>query len=130
MSTEKFIASAQYDDWTGTAAADNSDVNDFKKYLVQKKLINSDEFLAGIEFYSSAPQGAQGGLQFSIQALLIKAKGGDEYTELVKKAKSIPCRKVDIEMDVKEFLTLFKRFSITISQNGLLEGREIQLNDA
>lgn len=118
---ETFKAGTQYGDWEGTAKADGHHGSDFSEYLRQKGLINEDEFLIAISFYSG-----EGGFT-SVRAFVLDK--GDEY-ESVKLALSasddaIKVREVTLELTTPEFLSLFKRFSVVLTWHGLgPEGRE------
>lgn len=49
MTTEIFKAGTQYNDFTGTSAAETQG---FSEYLKSKNLIKDDEFVIGIDFFS------------------------------------------------------------------------------
>lgn len=104
MESNVFHASVQYEDWKGSVAADNADIVGFYSVLQTKGLMNPDEVLFGIKFYS--------GVKF----LLIEAIVGINEKNL---------RKVNVEMTLEEFFNNFKRFSITLSHEGVLEGKTI-----
>jgi hypothetical protein len=46
-----------YDDWKGTAAADESDHIGIRRYLEERQLIRDEEFVVGLEMYSGSSLG-------------------------------------------------------------------------
>lgn len=104
METVNFKASAQYDDWKGSVAADNADTADIYNQLKDQGLLKQNETLHAIEFYS--------GVNF----ILVTAYVGNDIKNL---------RKIDLEMTRDDFFRKFKRFKIALSQNGELDGQQI-----
>jgi len=123
--TEIFTASAQYNDWKGTAAADNSFDKSINDILSDRKLKTGDEILVGVSLYT----GENGFV--SISAYLIDI-GGYENAKVYLEENPIPAiKKVYVEnLTAEEFLSLFKRFNVAMSLKGLnLTGREIETNE-
>ena len=114
-----FTATAQYNDFNGTVAADRSDQHDIHKLLEEKGLVTDNEFLLSVQFYSS---------EGFVRCIAILLKDADRYetvvTALEKIPDPIPVKQVDLQLTPDEFLTLFKRFDVVLNHKGLpLEGR-------
>ena len=108
MERENFKASAQYDDWKGTVAADNADMNSFNSYLRDVGKIDKNEVAVGISFYS-APN------FISVNAFI---SDGNENL-----------RRIKVDLSITEFFEKFKRFSIYLSLGGLFDGKEIEFEN-
>jgi hypothetical protein len=126
MKQEKFRAGVQYDDFRGTAASDRHDRDDFSRYLKQNGLIHDEEFLVGVEMWSGEVHGAVQDKPISVTALITDLKGDIDE---VAKAGHLHIRKVEVEMTLGEFFGLFKRFHISISNHGILDGRDYYFSD-
>lgn len=108
MDRENFKASAQYNDWKGTAAADDADQNDFSDYLQSIGKLADHEIVVGISFYS-APNFAH------VNAFI---SDGAECL-----------RRITVPIGIAEFFEKFKRFSIYISRDGRFDGKEIEFEN-
>jgi hypothetical protein len=110
-----FTAGVQYNDWVGTAAADNADQNDLSDYLRGKGLITADEFLFAVEFYVG--ENHAGTLaKPHVVALVFEASGFDSTAATLASIKGpIPLRRVEIDLSANEFLLLFKRLSLHLT---------------
>lgn len=108
MERENFKASAQYNDWKGTAAADDADQDDFSDYLRNIGKLAGHEIVVGISFYS-APNFAH------VNAFI--SDGGEGL------------RRITVPIGVAEFFEKFKRFSIYISRDGRFDGEEIEFEN-
>ncbi|WP_313140347.1 hypothetical protein [Stenotrophomonas sp.] len=125
MSTDTFRAAVQYDDLTGSSAADRADKSDATDWLKARGLMGEDEFLVGYDVHVSPVLfGAGNNVAISTTFLLAKAQGLDNFAEVVKASGPIPLRRVQQDLTPNEFFSLFKRFNITLSSGGVLEGRE------
>ncbi len=111
MSEENFTASVQYDDFTGTVAADNADQGSLSSWLRDEELTEENEFLIGVEMYS-----------------------GDSFLEdensawvglLLQNSDDNTIRKIRVDMSLEDFFSFFKRFEIKISRDGQLTDEEI-----
>ncbi|MNC50288.1 hypothetical protein D3C75_995210 [compost metagenome] len=126
MRQEKFRAGVQYDDFKGTAAADRHDRNDFSTYLKQKGLIHDEEFLVGVEMWSGEVHGPVQDKPVSVTALITDLKGDiDEAAQ----SDRLQVRRVEVEISLGEFFGLFKRFHLSISSHGILDGRDYSFSD-
>ncbi|MDV2449958.1 hypothetical protein [Xanthomonas hortorum] len=130
MSTDTLKASVQYNDLTGSSAADRADMSDASTWLKAKALINSNEILVGYEIYvSPLLSGASSNVTISTTFLLATSGGVDSFAENVHGGGPINLRKVAQDISPEEFFSLFKRFSLTLSSGGLLEGREYSYSE-
>jgi hypothetical protein len=124
MPVQSFIASVQYGDFKGTAAADRADHGDVNEWLETKGLKQNGEFLLGVTFYAGENHGKH---QDPIWAefLLASPAHHDTVKAMIEtSAGPVPVRKVTAQMTVAEFLGLFKRFSVCLSAHGMLGTRE------
>jgi hypothetical protein len=129
MTTERFRASVQYGDFKGTAAADGADRNDASQWLTDRGLKAEHEFLVGLTLLVGENRGVH---EDPVSVRFLLAERGDHDT--VKAAidssnEAFPVRCVRTEMPIAEFLGLFKRFSVYISNHSMLEGKEYTYRD-
>ena len=124
MATERFSAHVQYGDFKGTGAADRSDNNDATKWLEAKSLKNADEFLVGVELYVGENHGTHRDPVY-VHFLLAKPGDFENVRSMIEGTKGpVPVRKVSVNMELTEFFSLFKRFSVAISAKDMLGGHE------
>ncbi|WP_108399067.1 hypothetical protein [Devosia submarina] len=122
--TETFRAEAQYGDWTGEAAADNTLENSIQALLEKRGQKQDGEILVGLNLYI----GDNG--YSSISGYLVSAKDADEARVLLQSAGVPEVKKVDIELTPAEFLQLFKLFNVTLSWQGMnLIGRDLNTGE-
>ena len=123
---ETLQASAQYNDWKGTSAADNLDRNDLIDLLEKRGLLDRDnEFLVGIKLFIGENHGGQTKPPY-IHCLIYSEETCQNVAESIKSQQGpLNLKSVDIELTIEEFLGLFKRFSVVLTRRGLgLDGRE------
>lgn len=125
MTTEIFKAGTQYNDFTGTSAAETLG---FTEYLKSKDLIKDDEFVIGIDFsplvgFSKAQN------EVFLQVYLVKDFVYEKYEEKSKNHSVLEVRKVETYIDIVKFFSLFKRLNVSFSWQGLLENKEIQITN-
>ena len=116
---DNFKASAQYDDWKGTAAADDADQNSMSRYLDAKGLKTANQFLIASSLWVSAQS-------VSITAYLFDKPDYDTVSAALDAITGpIPVHKVDVEVSLEEYFAFFKRFSVMHTKKGFnLEDRE------
>ncbi|MCL6655675.1 hypothetical protein A6R70_25855 [Agrobacterium rubi] len=116
--SDVFKAGAQYDDWTGTAAADNQELALYD-LLEKRGLKREGEAVVGVNFYS-------GEHFISISAYLVEATDAVSAKAYLDSTETPNLRKVDIDdISAEEFLRLFKRFNVVLGKKGLdLSGRD------
>lgn len=123
MTTERFIAATQYDDYTGTAAAETQG---FSEFLKSKNLILENEFIIGIDF-SPVESNSKGKKEIFLQIYLVKDFNYENYRENTKFETILDVRKVETYLDIVQFFDLFKRFNVSISWQALLENKELRI---
>ena len=125
MSTERFVASVQYNDWKGTVAADSSDSNSAEHWLDEKGLRKSDEFLIGISIFVGENHGTHKD-PISVMFLLATRGSHDGVEAKINRGEPLSVREEITDMNLTEFFGLFKRFSVNISSYGMLTEYTIQ----
>lgn len=125
MTTEIFKAGTQYNDFTGTSAAETQG---FSEYLKSKDLIKDDEFVIGIEF-SPFVNASQFPNEVFLQVYLVKDFVYEKYEEKSKNNSILEVRKVEIYVDIVQFFSLFKRLNVSFSWQGLLENKELKITN-
>lgn len=133
MAIEAFKATTQYGDWEGTAAADNTDthLDDLQDILRKKTDFDQEtETLIGVQFYSGEYHGGEHRKPF-VTAVILPKEGFDNVANHIHRSSDpLQTRTIELELDHLEFLSLFKRFSISLTKRGLeLQGREFQYDD-
>lgn len=119
---ETFKASAQYNDLKGTVAADRADQNDASKWLKENGHINDNELVLGIEIFIGENHGKHEDPIY-VSFLVSELHGYTSIPELLESTpEPIQVRKIQLQMDTADFFALFKRFSVTLSTSGMLEG--------
>lgn len=127
MSSESFDASAQYDDFTGTAAVDRADQGGLEDWLRANGRMASNDFLVGIKFYAgerigSAPHAID---TVEVEAVIADGHTHDTFTATLTAAGPVPLRCVKVTMHLTQFFGMFKRFAISLSNHGMLTRRDV-----
>ena len=106
MESKTFGAGTQYNDWKGTVAADDAEVgmDNIEDLLKKAGKLATGETIIAVEF-SSIPNATD------IDAYILKADG--------------TTHRVSVDVSADEFVSKFKRFSITISRDGEYDGQNI-----
>lgn len=129
MTTDVFRASVQYGDFKGTASADRADQNDASAWLSERGLKQDHEFLVGITLFAGENHGTHKDPTY-VNFLLAERGDHDTVKDAIDSAhEAFSVRSVRVEMPISEFLALFKRFSIYISNHGMLDGKEYRYPD-
>lgn len=124
---ETFKASVQYNDLKGSAAADNADMTDAAMWLKGKGYIN-DEFVVGISMCAGENHGTHED-PVSVKFLVVELVGYDNIPEMLNASgEPIPLKEIRVDMNVADFFALFKRFEVTLSNGGLIEGKTYTSN--
>lgn len=119
---EVFKASVQYNDLKGSAAADNADMTAAKYWLKNNGHI-SDESVVGISMRAGENHGAHRD-PVSVTFLVSSLDGHANIPEMLESSREpIQLRKICVDMNISDFLALFKRLEITLSNGGLIEGK-------
>ena len=121
-----FKARTQYGDWEGTASADNLIEHDLWGYLTDKELISEGEFLIGVSLFTAPadPINTEGFV--SVSAFVTDGKKFEEVqAALSGNSGPVKVREISLDLNMADFLRLFKRFAVVLTWHGLdLEGRE------
>ncbi len=103
-----FVASVQYNDFKGSVAADRSDTESMKEYLVEHGHAMDDERVIGYRISFSGNHGNE--YEPGVLIYLQKGSFDDPDSKI---------RAVDIEMSSPKFFSFFKRFCLVLMQDGL-----------
>ncbi|MBY0248343.1 MAG: hypothetical protein K2Q17_11815 [Nitrospiraceae bacterium] len=128
MTTEMFDATVQYGDFMGTAAADRADNGGPNKWLEERGKKKPDEFVVGITLWAGESSDKHKD-PVSVTFLLVSGSHDSVKREIESGGQPLEVRNVDVDMTLTEFHGLFKRFSISISPGGMLNGREYKYID-
>jgi hypothetical protein len=128
MYKERFAATVQYNDLTGSAAADRADKAGPEEWLRAQNHIASDDFVVGIELWAGENHGAH---RDPITAHFLVVKGDYDSTKngIAQTSGAYQTRRVTVEMPVAQFMGLFKRFSVTLSPSGMLHNKSFSYDD-
>jgi hypothetical protein len=129
MTTGNFKASVQYNDWKGTSAADDADKKGASEWLKVNGHIEVGEFLLGIKMFAGENHGTHEDPVF-VEFLITTPGDYDNVKSMLESSTGpIEVRSVRVEMTLIEFFGFFKRFDITLSRDGMLEGLEYHYYD-
>ena len=114
-----FKASAQYNDYIGTAAADcHNSRADLAEKLQQEGLKTESESLIGFSIYLG---------EVYSEKICLTAYLHSTNTPLEDIADPVPLKEVEIELSVEEFQGIFKRFNVYLSNKrhdaGVMDNR-------
>ena len=121
---ETFQASVQYNDLKGSVAADNAHITDATLWLKNKQYIKDDEFVIGISMWAGDNHGKH--LDPVRVTFLVKELGGNKtIPDIINDSnETLSVKKIEVNMNIVDFMALFKRLEITLSTNRMLEGIE------
>ena len=122
MAQDRFRASVQYDDLTGSSAADRADRGGPEDWLRGKGLAQSDDFVIGVEVWAGENHGAHQD-PITVHFLLMKGSFDSAKASVSSASGPVDVRRVTAEMPASQFLGLFKRFSICLSPGGMLSDK-------
>lgn len=129
MLNNKFISSVKYGDLKGKSAADRHDKAGAEQWLTERGLREKKEHILGIK--ATLPENHDRQVSIiHVQFLLVdfeKYKNIHVAIENVK--KPIEVRSVDVDMNVTEYFGLFKRFSVTLSPDGIMTDKAYKIID-
>ncbi len=129
MVPEKFVASVQYNDWVGTAAADGADANGPATWLEQNGHASPGERLVGVRFFYGENHGNYDNIVY-VEFLLLPVGSSESSTNASELSQSVVAvRKLIMSMQLVEFFSLFKRFEIAISLGGIFDTRDVICTD-
>lgn len=124
---ETFKATTQYGDWKGSASADRSDATTLADLLLKRGLRTDKEFVVGAQLWVGENH-ANKLAHVHVSAFLFDGTGFDNVAAAIADAgDALKLKKVDIEVTLEEFVCLFKRFAVSLSDPHFgLEGREFR----
>jgi len=120
-----FKASVQYDDWKGTAAADDGDLKSLSSHLRDTGIAKENEFLVSSSVWVGENHGNRLG-SITISAFLLEVPDGANVDAILNSTEGpIPVREVELEMTLEQYIGFFKRFKVSFTAKHLdLEDRE------
>ncbi|MCS6237511.1 hypothetical protein G3495_20710 [Shewanella baltica] len=117
-----FEPGVQYKDLNGGVHADRDDTQNATDYLRKHHNIPQGHFVFGIQVYSSVHNVRDNTL--SVRFLHSNVAGYENIQQkMAAEGAELTLNELEIDMSYNEFFGLFKRFSLTLSPNGLLEGK-------
>ncbi|ELB2804792.1 hypothetical protein ACOGST_004696 [Vibrio alginolyticus] len=126
---EVFKASVQYNDLKGTVAADEATHSDATSWLREHQHISTDEFVVGISVRIGENHGEHKD-PVSVKFLVTDLKGYTNIPEMLEgESNNLVVKKLRFDFSIAEFLALFKRLEITLSNNGILEGKQYNVEE-
>ena len=125
---EIFQASVQYNDLKGSVAVDNADMINATSWLKKNKYIKDDESLIGISMWAGENHKKYDKL-LSVTFLVKELGGNKTIPDIINDSnETLNVKKVKVDMNIIDFMALFKRLEITLSPDGMLEGIEYSSN--
>ncbi|WP_332403587.1 hypothetical protein [Vibrio metschnikovii] len=120
---ETFRASVQYGDMKGSSAADKADLDHAATLLEKSGDISQNEFVVGISMWAGENHGIHTD-PVSVKFLVTELNGYASIPEMLEaNSDSFEVRVVRKDMNIADFLALFKRLEITLSTGGIIEGK-------
>jgi hypothetical protein len=117
-----FKASVQYGDLKGSVAADRATNIDARQWLVNNGHMTSEYFVIGIKMYVGENHGEHTD-PVSVTFLISELNGYESIPAMIEASDdNLPVKELHLEMNIADFLALFKRFEVTLSAGGILEG--------
>jgi hypothetical protein len=104
-----FKAGVQYDDFTGTVAADIADRVEMLKHLQEKGLAKDTEGVVGYRIVFGGNHGRE--IEQPGIVVYLREGGFDKPSSMV--------RAVDVPMSTAKFFSFFKRFDLVMTQKGM-----------
>ena len=127
MSDETFFASVKYGDLKGTAEADVADEVGPSGWLRQNGHMAAGEFVVGIQMSVGESYGVYRD-PTAVEFLIARGQHDSVHAQ-INSGHPLVVRSVTVDIAIVEFLGLFKRFSVSLSPHGMLEGRPFQRID-
>lgn len=123
----QFEASVQYNDLRGSAAADRSDMGGASKWLNDNGHIEDGEYVIGISIFAGESHGVHRD-PISVEFLVSELRGYNNIPEMIEATgEPIEVKQIVVEMNLIDFFSFFKRFSVTLSISGMIEGMEYKI---
>ena len=119
MEKEIFKGAVQYGDWKGSVAADNADLKDMQITLQERGLIPEGHALIGVKFNSHL-NGGKPSVGITVRCAL-----PDDIAMATTGGTPILAVRAEVVISADEFLSMFKRFSLSLSRKGEYEDKEL-----
>ncbi|PZP12288.1 MAG: hypothetical protein DI602_09790 [Aliarcobacter butzleri] len=117
--SEKFSASAQYNDIKGNIAIDNGDSKGLFDLLEDNNINTNTYFPIGIKYYKA------GTLEIFKVFTIKKQNNYDTVKEYIDSQETVPVKTFDIEISLEDYINKYtKRFSIAVSNLDEFIGKE------
>ncbi|MEX2109069.1 MAG: hypothetical protein WD802_00500 [Gemmatimonadaceae bacterium] len=118
----------QYNDFVGSSAADRAGIGGPEDWLRERKLMQSDDFVLGIEIWAGENDGVHRD-PITVHFLLVKGSFDSAKETIGSSSRRVPVRRVTVDIGVAEFMGLFKRFSVAISPGGMLNDKTYEYTE-
>jgi hypothetical protein len=135
MEQEIFEPSVQYQDFSGSVAADCGDRETIYHWLNARNLLQQGELVCGISLSIGENHGEEVVNPVNVNIYLVEASSIDAlYKQVNAISGPLAVRRVETVMTFPEFLSLFKRLSLALSPTrfgtlqGVLEGVELRFD--
>lgn len=119
------IASVQYNDFRGTAAADRSFEKSLTDHLKGQKLLVDNDLIVGTKFFDLDSDSGNDGKAI-VYVYKINITGYKNIDEYLKNEEVPKIDTVELGLNRGEFFNLFERFEIVLISSGF-EGLDIEL---
>ena len=135
MEQDIFEPSVQYRDFSGSVAADRGDRETIDHWLNARNLLQQGELVCGISLSIGENHGEEVVNPVKVSIYLAESTAIDSLCEQINTISGpLAVRRVETVMTFPEFLSLFKRLSLTLSPTkfgtlqGILEGVELRFD--
>lgn len=135
MEQEIFEPSVQYQDFSGSVAADRGDRETIYHWLNARNLLQQGELVCGISLSIGENHGEEVVNPVNVNIYLVEASSIDALCEQINGiSEPLAVRRFETVMTFPEFLSLFKRLSLTLSPTksgtlqGILDGVELKFD--
>jgi len=120
--SEHLTACAKYNDWKGSIAADDSDQESINSWIRENYNVKDDEYIVGLEFFAGESHGEHLD-PINVQILLLTLENNETIQDVLDRISGpIQLRAIEKEINLLDFYSLFKRFSISMSKTvGMLD---------
>lgn len=127
-----FRAGTQYGDWKGTSAADcYSGSNEVEDYLQKKKLLRPGERCIVISFSVAENRKGEKMTVYGTAYLVEGASVQDIQEAFDAEPDEIPVREVSFTFTHNDFVSVFKRFDVLLTLQGLnIQDREYRVTSS
>lgn len=131
MTRDTFTAAVQYDDWKGTAAADDADNTSLSAWLRTNGYADEGDVLVGVQMSVGENHGFHRDPVYVDFALVPLQGHPDIQSKIAHESDPVEIKHARAEMGLAEFVGLFKRFSVAVSLSsgrggpGILDGHDV-----